>query len=40
MLQQTVSALAPPPGAHVWLARGRTDMREGFDGLAALAQLQ
>ena len=22
-----------PPGAHVWLAAGATDMRNGFDGL-------
>lgn len=27
-----------PMGARVWLAVGRTDMRKGFDGLAALAQ--
>lgn len=27
-----------PPGAKVWLAAGATDMRRGFDGLAALAQ--
>jgi transposase len=27
-----------PVGARVWLAVGRTDMRKGFDGLAALAQ--
>lgn len=25
-------------GVRVWLATGRTDMRKGFDGLAALAQ--
>lgn len=24
-----------PPGARVWLAAGVTDMRKGFDGLAA-----
>lgn len=40
MLQQAVGALAPPPGVQVWLACGFTDMRKGFDGLAALAQLQ
>ncbi len=40
VLQQAVSALAPPPGVHVWLACGFTDMRNGFDGLASLAQLQ
>lgn len=39
MLQQAVSALAPPPGMRVWLAAGVTDMRKGFDGLAALVQL-
>jgi transposase len=38
MLQQAVSALAPPPGVRVWLAAGVTDMRKGFDGLAALVQ--
>jgi transposase len=27
-----------PPGARVWLACGRTDMRKGIDGLAMLAQ--
>src|SRR3954454_21156863 len=27
-----------PSGARVWLAVGRTDMREGFDGLAAAVQ--
>jgi transposase len=27
-----------PPGARVWLACGRTDMRKGIDGLALLAQ--
>ena len=25
-------------GTRVWLAAGRTDMRKGFDGLAALVQ--
>jgi len=25
-------------GTRVWLAAGQTDMRKGFDGLAALAQ--
>jgi transposase len=30
--------IAPPPGVRVWLAAGVTDMRKGFDGLAALAQ--
>jgi transposase len=28
-----------PPGTKVWLACGVTDMRKGFDGLAALVQL-
>ena len=27
-----------PAGTRVWLAAGRTDMRKGFDGLAAQAQ--
>jgi transposase len=27
-----------PAGARVWLAVGRTDMRKGFDGLAAAVQ--
>jgi len=27
-----------PSGARVWLAIGRTDMRKGFDGLAASVQ--
>jgi transposase len=30
--------IAPPTGARVWLAAGVTDMRKGFDGLAALVQ--
>lgn len=38
MLQQAVSALAPPPGMRVWLACGYTDLRKGMDGLALLAQ--
>ena len=29
-----------PAGTRVWLACGVTDMRKGFDGLAALVQLQ
>jgi len=32
--------IAPPPGVHVWLACGQTDMRKGFDGLSALVQQQ
>lgn len=32
--------IAPPAGAKVWLAAGVTDMRKGFDGLAALVQTQ
>ena len=27
--------LQPPPGTRVFLACGATDMRKGFDGLAA-----
>jgi transposase len=30
--------IALPSGVQVWLAVGRTDMRKGFDGLAALVQ--
>ncbi|MFK4046878.1 IS66 family insertion sequence element accessory protein TnpB [Roseomonas mucosa] len=30
--------LQPPAGVRVFLACGTTDMRKGFDGLAALAQ--
>jgi transposase len=29
-----------PAGTRVWLAAGVTDMRRGFDGLAALVQTQ
>ena len=29
-----------PAGTRVWLAAGRTDMRKGFDGLAAAVQEQ
>ena len=32
--------IALPPSARVWLAAGATDMRKGFDGLAALVQTQ
>ena len=32
--------IALPVGSHVWLAAGVTDMRRGFDGLAALVQAQ
>ncbi len=31
--------IALPANARVWLAAGATDMRKGFDGLAALVQL-
>jgi transposase len=27
-----------PAGTRIWLAAGMTDMRRGFDGLAAIAQ--
>lgn len=30
--------IGPPGGVRVWLAAGITDMRKGFDGLAALIQ--
>ena len=29
-----------PGGARIWLGAGHTDMRKGFDGLAALVQVQ
>jgi len=32
--------IALPPNSRVWLAAGATDMRKGFDGLAALVQTQ
>ena len=32
------SLIAVPTGTRVWLAAGITDMRKGFDGLAALVQ--
>lgn len=32
--------IALPSGVQVWVAAGATDMRKGFDGLAALIQLQ
>ena len=32
--------IALPAGMQVWLAAGQTDLRKGFDGLAALVQLQ
>jgi len=28
-----------PSGARIWVACGATDMRKGFDGLAAIVQL-
>jgi transposase len=31
--------LQPPPGTRVFLACGVTDMRKGFDGLAAQVQM-
>lgn len=30
--------IALPAGTRIWLAAGTTDMRKGFDGLAALVQ--
>jgi len=30
--------LGPSPGTRIWLVAGVTDMRKGFDGLAALVQ--
>ena len=34
------SLIGVPTGTRVWLAAGVTDMRKGFDGLAALVQSQ
>ena len=31
--------IALPAGSRVWLAAGITDLRKGFDGLAALVQM-
>ncbi len=33
-----VRVIGPPTGVRVYLAAGVTDMRKGFDGLAALVQ--
>lgn len=30
--------IGPPSGTRIWLAAGFTDLRRGFDGLAALVQ--
>ena len=32
--------ISPAPGVRIWVAAGVTDMRRGFDGLAALVQQQ
>jgi transposase len=32
--------IALSAGARIWIACGATDMRKGFDGLAAIVQLQ
>jgi transposase len=32
--------ITPATGVRIWLAAGLTDMRRGFDGLAALVQQQ
>jgi len=32
--------IVPPTGSRIWIAAGATDMRRGFDGLAALVQTQ
>ena len=32
--------IALPPNSRVWLAAGATDMRKGFDRLAAMVQTQ
>lgn len=30
--------IGAPPNTRVWIVAGRTDMRKGFDGLAAMVQ--
>lgn len=30
--------IALPPGSHIWIAAGVTDLRRGFTGLSALVQ--
>lgn len=30
--------IGPPSGVRIWLACGVTDLRNGFDGLAAIVQ--
>jgi transposase len=32
--------IALPTGTQIWIACGVTDLRKGFDGLAALVQMQ
>ncbi|WP_434101592.1 IS66 family insertion sequence element accessory protein TnpB [Methylocaldum gracile] len=32
--------IAPPSDTRIWIAAGVTDLRRGFDGLAALVQTQ
>jgi transposase len=32
--------IAPPSGTRIWIACGVTDLRNGFDGLAAQVQMQ
>ena len=32
--------IALPAGTQIWIACGVTDLRKGFDGLAALVQMQ
>jgi hypothetical protein len=32
--------ITPGPGVRIWIAAGVTDMRRGFDGLAAMVQQQ
>ena len=32
--------IAPPAGIRIWIAAGITDMRRGFDGVAALVPTQ
>lgn len=39
-LAAVTAMIAPPAGTRIWIAAGVTDMRRGFDGLAALVQTQ
>ncbi|MGL4508103.1 MAG: IS66 family insertion sequence element accessory protein TnpB, partial [Aeromonas sobria] len=36
--RRVIGTMLIPSGTRIWLAAGATDMRRGFDGLAALVQ--